>query len=243
MADGVIRLRDIGNLEVVLLETSQAYSMATETKKSFDLHKATFGLLAMLRAIAVLFPKGTFNTFRQLRLFFVHPARKIRSSILIIIAWIQLNSTSFWLETSVRLWSISCPSKNTFLMVCEERAAVPVVFRYKEKQLKQFVSLWIHLSVSYNISFHEILLTIPSARTTRHLQHFAEVTKRAQYGCKWDQADGYRQAKNYENKWACACWRTERWWRRKPRLISQCIARASFEFIIHKHIISVYISQ
>jgi hypothetical protein len=51
--DGVLRYEaEKHNVEILLLETSSGYGEATNTKKGFDHHKATFGLLAMLEVIA-----------------------------------------------------------------------------------------------------------------------------------------------------------------------------------------------
>ncbi|KAI8975323.1 hypothetical protein BDF20DRAFT_599579 [Mycotypha africana] len=51
-ADGIIKLINVRNLELLLVETSGSYAKIDKAKSNFDHHKGTFGTLAMLKTIA-----------------------------------------------------------------------------------------------------------------------------------------------------------------------------------------------
>ncbi|KAI8145751.1 hypothetical protein BJV82DRAFT_499539, partial [Fennellomyces sp. T-0311] len=49
LADGRLRVTDIDNMEICLLETSNAFMKAGKAKVSVDHHKAMFALLATVK--------------------------------------------------------------------------------------------------------------------------------------------------------------------------------------------------
>lgn len=73
-ADAIISYRiDKGSdIEIMLLETSSGYDKASNSKKGFDHHKATFGLLSMLKDVANEYKMATFKTFSKLKVYFLH---------------------------------------------------------------------------------------------------------------------------------------------------------------------------
>lgn len=74
LADGIIKLYGLKNIEIVLLETSGCFGSIDKSKIAFDHHKGLFGALAMLKSIADEFPMATVETFQKCKVFFVHGA-------------------------------------------------------------------------------------------------------------------------------------------------------------------------
>lgn len=75
-ADGKILVEDLST-EILLSEVSSSYGKNSKGKTSFDHHKAMFGLLAMIRTIAILYKYGSFETFSRLKLHFAHTHGKL----------------------------------------------------------------------------------------------------------------------------------------------------------------------
>lgn len=76
-ADGLIKLYGIKNLEVLLLETSGSFNNSDKVKINFDHHKGTFGSLAMLKTVADGFCFASVETFKKLKVFFVHASGNV----------------------------------------------------------------------------------------------------------------------------------------------------------------------
>ncbi|KAG1144359.1 hypothetical protein G6F37_007464 [Rhizopus arrhizus] len=75
-ADGIISLYSFNRLEVLLLETSGHFDSSDNSKSSFDHHKGLFGALSMIKAIADNYSFGSLETFKNVKVFFVHAAGK-----------------------------------------------------------------------------------------------------------------------------------------------------------------------
>lgn len=71
-AGGVICAVDFSHLEIWLTEVSSKYVSSDTGKVCFDHYKAMLGILAMMRTIAQKYNKGTFDTFRKLKVRFLH---------------------------------------------------------------------------------------------------------------------------------------------------------------------------
>ncbi|KAI9022747.1 hypothetical protein CLU79DRAFT_702011 [Phycomyces nitens] len=73
-ADGVVRLAELEDLEVLVLETAGAFSHVDHGKTAFDNSKGMFALLAMLTTIADSYKHASVEEFRKLKLYFVQPS-------------------------------------------------------------------------------------------------------------------------------------------------------------------------
>lgn len=73
-ADGIIRLAELGDLEVLVLETAGAFGRDDHAKTSFDNSKGMFALLAMLKTVADHYKYAFVEEFRKLELYFVQPS-------------------------------------------------------------------------------------------------------------------------------------------------------------------------
>lgn len=71
-ADGTLRANDLSATEILLTEVSSGYGSNDAGKISFDHYKAMFGMLAMIRTVALLYDKVSFNTFTKLKIHFLH---------------------------------------------------------------------------------------------------------------------------------------------------------------------------
>ncbi|KAI9486425.1 MAG: hypothetical protein EXX96DRAFT_626596 [Benjaminiella poitrasii] len=74
-SDGLICVDDLSGLETLLTEISSGYDSSDDSKVSFDHYKEVFGMLSMMRTIAQKYNKGTFDTFRKLKVYFLHGHR------------------------------------------------------------------------------------------------------------------------------------------------------------------------
>ena len=70
-ADGIIRLHDLYDLEVLLLETSVCFENKDEKKISFDNVKGMFALLAMIKFVADRFSYAFVELFQKLKLYYI----------------------------------------------------------------------------------------------------------------------------------------------------------------------------
>ncbi|RCH87068.1 hypothetical protein CU098_003652, partial [Rhizopus stolonifer] len=70
-ADGTILFNRIST-EILLSEVSSAFAENSKAKTSFDHYKAMFGLLMMLKTIARRYKYASFNTFKELKVHFIH---------------------------------------------------------------------------------------------------------------------------------------------------------------------------
>lgn len=77
-ADGIIKaMLERSELEILILETSNALDATTPTKRAFDFHKAMFGAVAMLKSIADRYKYADFSVFSALKIYFLHVAGKL----------------------------------------------------------------------------------------------------------------------------------------------------------------------
>ncbi|KAG2235784.1 hypothetical protein INT48_001010 [Thamnidium elegans] len=74
LADGIIKLYGLKNIEILLLETSGCFGSTDKSKIAFDHHKGLFVALAILKSIADEFPMATVEAFQKCKVFFVHSA-------------------------------------------------------------------------------------------------------------------------------------------------------------------------
>lgn len=74
-ADGTILFNRIPT-EILLSEVSSAFTENNKAKSSFDHYKAMFGLLMMLKTIARKYKYASFNTFKGLKVHFIHTHSK-----------------------------------------------------------------------------------------------------------------------------------------------------------------------
>lgn len=75
-ADAVIRLHELFDLEVLLLETSGSFENKDERKISFDNVKDLFALLAMMETVADKFNYASADLFQKAKLYFIHASGK-----------------------------------------------------------------------------------------------------------------------------------------------------------------------
>ncbi|KAI8330283.1 hypothetical protein BD560DRAFT_341869 [Blakeslea trispora] len=73
-ADGIIKMFASKEVEVALLETSSHFRSQDRAKHSFNHHKGTYGVLAMLKGIADEYHLASADTFSKLKVLFVHAA-------------------------------------------------------------------------------------------------------------------------------------------------------------------------
>ncbi|KAG0745759.1 hypothetical protein G6F57_001287 [Rhizopus arrhizus] len=122
-ADGLICANDFSSLEILLTEVSSGYGSGDSSKASFDHYKAMFGMLSMMRTIAETYNKGTFDTFRKLKIHFLHGH-----------------------GNAIRHWSMSMQTLGVFLMNKEQRVVVPVDFKEKGITMIPFLQFYLTLA-------------------------------------------------------------------------------------------------
>lgn len=80
-ADGVIRLHELYDLEILLLETAGSFQSKDERKISFDNIKGMFALFAMMKTVADRFDYASVELFKKLKLYFVQASGKQMHSV------------------------------------------------------------------------------------------------------------------------------------------------------------------
>ncbi|KAF7731637.1 hypothetical protein EC973_008806 [Apophysomyces ossiformis] len=142
-ADAVVRtIVNDNQLEILLLETSNALDCTTKAKKSFDFYKALYGTVAMLKSVADVFKYADFSLFSCLKLYFVHV-----SGMQIPKALKSLALIKFWLGKEVRLWSVRNPSEKLFVVLREDKSTVPCSVNDEEKTILSFIQFFWMLKV------------------------------------------------------------------------------------------------
>ena len=71
-ADGTMIFNDLSAIEIPLTKVSSGYGSNEVAKVSFDHYKAMFGMLAMIKTVAKLYHNASFNTFKKLKIHFLH---------------------------------------------------------------------------------------------------------------------------------------------------------------------------
>lgn len=100
-ADGVIRLHELYDLEILLLETAGSFQSKDERKISFDNIKGMFALFAMMKTVADRFDYASVELFKKLKLYFVQAS-----------------------DEYLRLWSIQYISNGTYKFNGEDKIVV-----------------------------------------------------------------------------------------------------------------------
>ncbi|KAG1046636.1 hypothetical protein G6F43_010887 [Rhizopus delemar] len=121
-ADGIIRLAELGDLEVLVLETAGAFGHDDHAKESFDNSKGMFALLAMLETVAEHYKFAPIEEFRKLKLYFVQPSNKY-----------------------IRLWSMQYAKHGLYNFVREKKILVGEDFEEREEHLASLVNFFMTL--------------------------------------------------------------------------------------------------
>ncbi|KAI8150211.1 hypothetical protein BJV82DRAFT_503469, partial [Fennellomyces sp. T-0311] len=110
--------------EILLLEISNGYNKAKNSKRSFDHHKAMLGLLAMLKHIADKYNMASYEDLAEISFYFVHAY-----------------------EDKIRLWSLYAPMKDKYVMKREWKITAPVKFLKRTEELYPFMNHFWDLKV------------------------------------------------------------------------------------------------
>ncbi|CAO3703054.1 unnamed protein product [Rhizopus stolonifer] len=125
-ADGVICLAELGNLEILVLETAGAFGHDDHTKTTFDNSKGMFALLAMLKTVADHYKYASVEEFRKLKLYFVQPSGKY-----------------------IRLWSMQYAKHGLYNFVREKKILLGEDFEEREEHLIYLVKFFLTLEVYF----------------------------------------------------------------------------------------------
>ncbi|KAI9005466.1 hypothetical protein CLU79DRAFT_713129 [Phycomyces nitens] len=148
-ADGLICANDFSSLEILLTEVSSGYGGGNSSKVSFDHYKAMLGMLSMLRTIAQKYNKATFDTFKKLKIHFLHGH-----------------------GDAIQHWSMSMQTLGVFFMTKEQRVVVPVEFKEKDISMIPFIQFYLTLAAECEESLiaikqlkeeHKIAVNAPMA--------------------------------------------------------------------------------
>ncbi|KAG1164837.1 hypothetical protein G6F46_002321 [Rhizopus delemar] len=107
-------------IEILLLETSGSFNNKDKVKINFDHHKGMFGSLAILKTIADEFYFTSADTFKTLKVFFLHAA-----------------------GTKLHLWSISFCEEGYFELWREEFLDISPLFEDRLKFLPRSVQFFL----------------------------------------------------------------------------------------------------
>lgn len=68
-ADGVLQ---VNSLEILIMEVSSTYDRVKNIKSTFNYYKAMFGALSIMKHIATKYKYALFDTFKALKIHFIH---------------------------------------------------------------------------------------------------------------------------------------------------------------------------
>lgn len=117
-ADGLVL---VNGMEVLLLETSDPYSIKDNNRFGQDHVKGAFGSLKFLRKIIKTLHFATETIMRQLRVLFVH----VRGKFPLFQFKYYTNIKKFLIGTKVHLWTLEMPSKD--VQVLDHMVSVDVL--------------------------------------------------------------------------------------------------------------------
>ncbi|KAI7894197.1 uncharacterized protein EV154DRAFT_499618 [Mucor mucedo] len=123
-ADGTILFNSIGT-EILLSEVSSAFGENDKAKTSFDHYKAMFGLLMMIRTLARKYKYASFNSFKNLKVHFIHTHNH-----------------------AIRHWSMFTPSPGLYIMNKEQKAEIIKDFRRKSEGVLPLINFSVSLGVA-----------------------------------------------------------------------------------------------
>ncbi|KAI9004826.1 hypothetical protein CLU79DRAFT_782583 [Phycomyces nitens] len=136
-SDGTLKANDFAYAEILLTEVSSGYGSNNAGKISFDHYKAMFGMLAMVRTVALGYNNASFNAFTKLKIHFLHAHGR-----------------------SIRHWTMSTPAPGIYIMTKEQRVDVPVSFSEKDITLDPFLCFF--KTLAYWFWKYRLLVRIPS---------------------------------------------------------------------------------
>ncbi|PHZ08327.1 uncharacterized protein RHIMIDRAFT_269848 [Rhizopus microsporus ATCC 52813] len=123
-ADEIIRLAELRDLEVLVLETAGAFGHDDHAKTSFDNSKGMFALLAMLKTVADHYKYASVEEFRKLKLYFVQPSDK-----------------------HIRLWSMQYTEHGIYNFVREKKILVGEEFEERREYITSLFNFFLTLKV------------------------------------------------------------------------------------------------
>ncbi|CAO3649580.1 unnamed protein product [Cunninghamella blakesleeana] len=132
-ADGIIRLNGLLNLEIMILETSGPYKNDDNSKVSFDIHKAMFGLLSVLKTIADQFEYASLKSFQQLKVFFLH-----------------------FSGSNCRIWSLRYSENGVYLFLREDKVILHQTFQEKDDLLLPLFGFFFNLKEKINTCINQL---------------------------------------------------------------------------------------
>ncbi|KAI7860029.1 hypothetical protein BDC45DRAFT_495507 [Circinella umbellata] len=134
LADGILRVADVDDAEICLLETSNTFDEAKKAKVSFDHHKAMFALLLMVRNTAQEYQYAGYEDIKEMKFYFIHAH-----------------------GNTIRVWSMSTPEEDVYIMTKEIRMPAPNKFSKKAEQLFDFLEGSWKLMLMLNQSIDALL--------------------------------------------------------------------------------------
>ncbi|KAI9273085.1 hypothetical protein BDA99DRAFT_433040, partial [Phascolomyces articulosus] len=114
-ADGIPRVKDLDDIEICILETSNAYDDAGKAKVSFDHYKAMFASLSMIRNTAQKYRYVCYGD-KEMKFYCIHAH-----------------------GDAIRVWSMSTSEENVYLMTKEIKTASPKNFNKNAEKLYEFL--------------------------------------------------------------------------------------------------------
>lgn len=90
--------------KALMFEASSAYERCTAAKATFDHYKAMFGMLGVLRNTASRYCHASFDTFRKLKIHFVHAHGKNNAGLIVATRhlWLSFSFLRIILGSEIR---------------------------------------------------------------------------------------------------------------------------------------------
>lgn len=125
-ADGTMIFNDLSAIEIPLTKVSSGYGSNEVAKVSFDHYKAMFDMLAMIKTVAKLYHNASFNTFKKLKIHFLHAHGKWFVQYYVSVHLVWLTVLLLYIGNSIGHWQMSTQAPGIYIMTKEQRVNVPI---------------------------------------------------------------------------------------------------------------------
>ncbi|KAL9549655.1 hypothetical protein MBANPS3_005113 [Mucor bainieri] len=144
-ADGILLDKEF-DLEISILETSGPFALKDIKRETTDHIKAAYGLLAMLHRVAYLYEYADADTFKKLRVYFVHAA-----------------------DTKIRVWSFGLVSEQLYVLERIGSAILPVDHIDSMQEFKDVTNMMWDLKTSIDLTHKQLEEIKKSHEANKHI--------------------------------------------------------------------------
>lgn len=141
-SDGLIKLFNMKNLELLLSEAPGCFDNKDKLKLNFDHHKSVFGALTMLKCIADDYRYASIDQFTKVKVFILNAASKTLTVN-------ESNDANFWKPKGayLHLWSLCYQKESIFDFWRESSLLILLEFDNKQDFIPDLIKFCLNTKV------------------------------------------------------------------------------------------------